>query len=73
LFGKKEVLNRLHFVSKHPELSRPLCCLALFVRCLMSVVLGITRWQARQFKRTVGNLVGFALASRNGFGIRVSR
>ena len=60
LFGKKEVLNRLYFVSKHPELSRPLCCLALGIRALMSVFLGITRFDGRYFKRVAGNVTGFA-------------
>ena len=66
LFGKKEVLNRLYFVSKHPELSRSHCCLALFLRTLMSVILGLTRFQASQFTRVAGNLAGFAIASRDG-------
>jgi len=43
LFGKKEVVNRLYFVSKHPELSRRLCFLGLSVRSLMSVGQGLFR------------------------------
>lgn len=58
LFGKKEVLNRLYFVSKHPELSRPLCCLALCIRSLMSVLFGVTHFEADCFKRVAGNLAG---------------
>lgn len=65
LFGKKEVLNRLYFVSKHAELSRPLCCLALSIRALMSVFLGLARFESRYFRRTAGNLAAFlALLSR---------
>ena len=56
LFGKKEVLNRLYFVSKHPELSRPLCCLALSIRAAMSFALGIAHRDFGYFKRIAGNL-----------------
>ena len=65
LFGKKEVLNRLYFVSKHLELSPPLCCLALCIRALMSVFLGITRFDVDYFKRLAGNLEGL-LSVLNG-------
>ena len=62
LFGKKEVLNRLYFVSKHSELSRTLCCLALSIRTLMSVFLGLTRFDIGCFKRVAGNVAGALLA-----------
>ena len=66
LFGKKEVLNRLYFVSKHPELSRPLCCLALSVRAAMSAFLGLAQRDFGYFKRLAGNVAGFAMVSRKG-------
>ena len=62
LFGKKEVLNRLYFVSKHPELSRPLCCLALSIRAAMSIGMGLGRRDFGYFKRVAGNFSGFLLA-----------
>jgi GT2 family glycosyltransferase len=62
LFGKKEVLNRLYFVSKHPELSRPLCFLALCVRAFMSVWLGVSRFEAHYFNRVAGNVAGILTA-----------
>ena len=62
LFGKKEVLNRLYFVSKHAELSRILCGLALSIRTLMSVFLGLTRFEPDYFKRAAGNIAGTLLA-----------
>lgn len=62
LFGKKEVLNRLYFVSKHAELSQTLCGLALSIRTLMSVFLGLTRFEPDYFKRAAGNLAGALLA-----------
>lgn len=58
LFGKKEVLNRLYFVSKHPELSRPLCCLALSVRAAMSISIGVVHRDFGYFKRVAGNVAG---------------
>jgi GT2 family glycosyltransferase len=66
VFGKKEVMNRLYFVSKHQELSRPLCCLALFIRALMSILLGVTKFESGYFKRVAGNFTGLFLALGGG-------
>jgi len=63
LFGKKEVLNRLYFVSKHLELSRPLCCVALCLRALISFLMGLAKLECAYFKRVAGNLAGFAKAA----------
>ena len=63
-FGKKEVLNRLYFVSKHAELSRTLCGLALSIRTLMSVLHGLTRIEPDYLKRAAGNIAGALLALR---------
>jgi GT2 family glycosyltransferase len=63
-FGQKEVLNRLYFVSKHPELSLPLCCLMLSIRAAMNILLGIFRWDGGYFRRAGGNAVGAFLATR---------
>ena len=60
------MLNRLYFVSKHPELSRPLCCLALSIRAAMSVFLGVVHRDFSYFKRVGGNFSGFVLAFRRG-------
>lgn len=62
LFGKKEVLNRLYFVSKNPELSRPLCCLALSIRAAMSVFLGLAHREPEHLRRVAGNTAGFLAA-----------
>lgn len=70
LFGKKEVLNRLYFVAKHPELSRSLCWLALCVRAFMSAILGVSRFEAHYFQRVIGNVAGILAAVR---GREVSR
>jgi len=66
LFGKKEVVNRLYFVSKHPELSRRLCFLGLCVRSLMSVCQGLFRLNWTSLKRAAGNLAALALTARSG-------
>ena len=66
LFGKKEVLNRLHFVSKHSELSRPLCFLALCFRGLMSIFFGFSRLEPDYFLRAAGNLAAVLSVLRNG-------
>ena len=56
------MLNRLYFVSKYAELSQTLCGLALSIRTLMSVFLGLTRFESDYFKRAAGNLAGALLA-----------
>jgi GT2 family glycosyltransferase len=66
-FGSKEVVNRLYFVGKNPELSEPLCCLALSIRALMSMFLGVRELEPGYFKRVAGNLAGFAKAARRRF------
>ncbi len=66
LFGKKEVLNRLYFVSKHPELSRPLCCLALSIRAAMSLLHGVVHRDCGYFKRIAGNFAGWISLARKG-------
>ncbi len=61
LFGKKEILNRLHFVYKHPEFSRPACYLALSIRIAMSVFLGLRHLDSGYLKRVAGNFAGIFL------------
>jgi GT2 family glycosyltransferase len=66
VFGRKEVMNRLYFVSKHRELSRPLCCLALLIRASMSILLGLLRLEVGYFKRVAGNFAGMLLTLVSG-------
>ena len=68
LFGKKEVLNRLHFVRKHPELSPASCLFALAIRASMSVILGVTRFEVAYFRRALGNLVAVFSSLTHGLG-----
>lgn len=58
LFGKKEVVNRLHFVRKHRELSLFWCCFALLGRTFLSLILGLSTREVGYFKRALGNCVG---------------
>ncbi len=67
IFGKKEVINRLYFVSKHPELSVSQCCFRLLVRTFITVLEGFGRLDTSPFKRVAGNLAGLAMAARGGF------
>jgi GT2 family glycosyltransferase len=67
VFGKREVANRLRFVSKHREFSPALCYLGLVVRALLSLFQGITRFEAGLFRRAWGNLVGLFSSLTRGF------
>jgi GT2 family glycosyltransferase len=55
-FGQKEVVNRLYFVRKNPELSPGRCRLALGLRMLMSLSDGILRGKGSELRRVRGNL-----------------
>jgi len=57
-FGKKEAVNRIYFVMKNPELSLFKCYLALFIRMLISLSLGICKLKITFLQRSGGNLVG---------------
>lgn len=66
LFGRKEVVNRLYFVRKHKELSPSLCCLAIVLRAVMSLWLGLSKRESYYFKRVAGNLAGLLTSLRAG-------
>jgi GT2 family glycosyltransferase len=71
LFGKKEALNRLYFVRKHEELSPSLCCVAIMLRAVMSLWLGLLKRESSYFKRVAGNLVG--LLASFGTGLKPAK
>ncbi len=58
-FGVREVLNRIHFVNKHSELSLFKCFMALKVRQFMSLWLFIKKRNFYFLSRAFGNSVGF--------------
>ncbi|HOW84475.1 MAG TPA: glycosyltransferase [Candidatus Aminicenantes bacterium] len=57
-FGLREVLNRVHFVRKDPDLSLARCRAALAARMLMSVAAGIGKGEPDHLLRAGGNAVG---------------
>lgn len=59
-FGVREVLNRVHFVRKHDELSLARCYSALTVRLLMSLGRAVRDRDAAFAARAFGNAVGLA-------------
>ncbi len=61
-FGTKEVLNRIHFVRKNPDLSLGKCVLALGARSCLSLFLFLKRLDRSFLARFLGNLYGFVLA-----------
>jgi len=57
-FGRREAFNRMHFVAKHPELSRSACLLALAVRFGLSLSGVIRNGRPAFALRALGNLIG---------------
>ena len=64
-FGRREVLNRVHFVRKHPELSLGRCRLALAARLVMTLGLAVREGDPGQLGRAWGNAVGLTMAAVN--------
>ncbi len=58
VFGRREALNRIHFVKKNPCLSLGKCYLALAVRAQMSLWEGIGHSSAYSLRRAWGNIQG---------------
>lgn len=57
--GKMEVVNRVYFVKKNPDLSVPLCYWALFGIFLNNIIKGLLGFDSRYKLRARGNLAGF--------------
>lgn len=70
-FGQWQVVNRLYFARKHPELSLGLCCWALVGHTLVN----IARWpldrDIRFLQRACGNLAGWVRAAPGLLAARV--
>jgi GT2 family glycosyltransferase len=64
VFGTREVLNRIHFVKKYPELSLWRCYLALMLRMSMSLLAGIRGRRSYDLERAWGNLMGLIASLR---------
>ncbi|HUZ46421.1 MAG TPA: glycosyltransferase [Terriglobia bacterium] len=63
LLGRKQMLNRIYFVRKHPELSLPRCLGALVLHMGFNVAVGVMLRDSGYFKRAWGNIAGFAQAA----------
>jgi GT2 family glycosyltransferase len=57
-FGRREVANRIYFVKKNKELSLTKCYLAIFIRILISLIMGVRGFNAIFFERIIGNIKG---------------
>jgi glycosyltransferase involved in cell wall biosynthesis len=60
LFGRKQIINRVHFVRKHQELSFPRCLAALVVHTAFNAAAGLILQDTSYFRRAWGNCAGFA-------------
>jgi glycosyltransferase involved in cell wall biosynthesis len=58
LLGKMQVINRIHFVRKHEELSSPRCYFTLMLHMFFNVAVGVLLRDMGYFKRAWGNCVG---------------
>jgi len=62
LIGLWQVVNRIYFVKKHPELSLLLCYWAILGNLLLSLAVGIFKPQSGRLNRAWGNCVGITKA-----------
>lgn len=67
LLGQWEVINRIYFVKKHPELSLPLCYWAILGELLRSLVMGILKPRSGRLDRVWGNCIGLTKALTGRF------
>jgi hypothetical protein len=58
LFGRREALNRLYFVTKYDELSRPRCLLTLSLRIAISLAMALRERKGYYLARAAGTLIG---------------
>ena len=68
VLGKKQILNRIYFVRKHPELSLVRCLGALVLHTGFNVAVGLMLRDAGYFKRALGNVVGLTQAASGRLG-----
>jgi GT2 family glycosyltransferase len=59
-FGRREAVNRLYFVTKHPELSRLRCLMTLSLRLAISLAMAVRERKVYYLARAAGTLVGGA-------------
>lgn len=59
VLGKNEVMHRLYFVKKYPDLSLGLCCWGLLGLFLNNITKGVSNNDKRYKIRAKGNIYGF--------------
>ena len=59
IFGKKEVLNRIYFVKKNPELSLFKCYVGLIIRIFITFIFFLKERKFGYFERLGGNFFAF--------------
>ncbi len=68
--GRKEVINRLYFIKKYPELSLFKCFLMLIIRVFYSLFLGVLKFKKTYFQRAFGIVGGlFSLYADKKYSI----
>jgi glycosyltransferase involved in cell wall biosynthesis len=68
VLGIMQVVNRVYFVRKHPELSLPRCLVTLGLHAVWNVAVGLMLRDTGYLKRAWGNCVGFGLVVGGGMG-----
>ena len=63
LLGKKQVINRIYFVRKHPELSMWRCSFTLVLNMLFNTAVGTLLRDVGYFRRAWGNGIGLIRAA----------
>ncbi len=63
LYGKWQIINRLYFVNKFPELSKPLCYWAFVGQFIINLGKGLFTLDIRSLKRGFGNIIGIILSA----------
>jgi GT2 family glycosyltransferase len=75
VFGRREVQNRLYFVSKNRELSKAQCLMTLLARTAMSLFLSVRKRKRAYLDRAAGNfleLLGIGSRSETRSPTRIS-
>ena len=62
IYGKWQIINRLYFVNKFQQLSKPLCYWAFAGQFIINLGKGLLTMDVRALKRALGNIVGIALS-----------
>ncbi len=62
IFGRREIIHRLYFVAKNPELSFSRCYMALFLRLMLSLSQAVKTGLVFDWQRIWGNVSGIIIS-----------